>query len=51
METTDNTVNISAKLEKSVAQTLKGFSQARGESISSVIRRGVKKELASKSYL
>lgn len=51
METTDNTVNIGAKLEKSVAQTLRAFSQARGESLSTVVRRSIRKELASHSYL
>lgn len=51
METTDNTVNIGAKLEKSVAQTLKAFSAARGESLSTVVRRSIRKELASHSYL
>lgn len=51
MDTTDNTVRIGAKLEKSIAQTLRGFCEARGESLSTVIRRSVRRELASHSYL
>ncbi|QGA80882.1 hypothetical protein [Candidatus Nanohalobium constans] len=51
METDDNNVRIGAKLEKSVLQTLRGFCDARGENISTVIRRSIRRELASHSYL
>lgn len=50
METNSNE-KLGAKFEKSIAETLRGFCKARGENISSVIRRAVKRELASHSYL
>lgn len=51
METTGDNVKVGAKLEKSIAQTLRGFSEARGESLSTVVRRSIRRELASHSYL
>lgn len=42
---------LGAKFEKSVAQTLRGFSEARGEKLSTVLRRSVRRELARHSYL
>jgi hypothetical protein len=42
---------LGAKFEKSIAQTLRGFSEARGEKLSTVLRRSVRRELARHSYL
>jgi len=44
-------VKLGARFEKSVAQTLRGFSEARGEKLSTVLRRSVRRELARHSYL
>lgn len=54
METGDEdggNLRIAAKLEKSVGKTLRNFCDARGENISTVIRRSIRRELASHSYL
>lgn len=44
-------VQFSVKVKKSVAQKLRDFSKARGENLSTVIRRNVRRELARHSYL
>lgn len=47
----EHMVKVGAKFEKSLAQTLRGFSKARGENLSTVLRRSVRRELARHSYL
>lgn len=51
MEQESNTERIGAKVDKTTAETLKGFCEARGENYSGFIRRAVKRELARHSYL
>jgi predicted transcriptional regulator len=47
---TDNVV-LSSKFEKRTAKIFKNFCDARGETVSTVLRRLVLKELADYSYL
>lgn len=47
----DDYVRLGAKFDKSTAELVKTFCNARGENYSGLIRRAVKRELAQHSYL
>ena len=49
--TSNNTVRLGAKFDKSVADQFKEFCEKRGENISSNLRRLVLEELCEHSYL
>lgn len=51
MTTTSDTVKLGAKFENDIAEKYREFCDARGQNISSVLRRLVLEELASHSYV
>lgn len=51
MNTSGNNTKLGAKFENDVAEKFRDFCDARGQNLSSVIRRLVLEELASHSYL